>query len=81
MKKLVDGILSEELHQWIEAKKSLVIIDTLSAELFRQRHLPGARNACVFEVTFPDQVKAVVSVFSSILECILFLTPSAFSCD
>ena len=46
MKKLFDGILSEELHQWIEAKKSLVIIDTLSAELFRQRHLPGARNAC-----------------------------------
>jgi len=61
VKKQIDGILPDALHRLIEAKKSLVIIDTLPGELFRQRHIPGAKNACVYEVTFPDQVKGIVS--------------------
>ena len=61
MKKQIDRISSDELRQWVKTNKSMAIIDTLPAELFRQRHLPGSQNACVYEVTFSDQVKAVVS--------------------
>jgi len=36
-----------------------LVIDTLPGERYRCRHLPGAANACVFEVTFLDQVAAI----------------------
>jgi len=61
MKKQINRISLEQLQKWIKDKKLLVLIDTLPVEVFRQRHLPGAQNACVYEVTFPEQVKAVVS--------------------
>ena len=51
----------EELRHWIEGKKSFYLIDTLSGDHFRGRHLPGAKNACVFEISFIDQVKAITA--------------------
>lgn len=50
---------SEELHRWIEEEKTFYLIDTLKIDNFSRRHLPNARNACVFEVTFIDQVNAI----------------------
>jgi rhodanese-related sulfurtransferase len=35
------------------------LIDTLTGSHFEKVHLPGARSACVFEVSFLEQVKAI----------------------
>ena len=48
-----------ELIQWVEERKDFVLIDTLPKEIYDKRRLPGASNACVYEVTFPDQVAAL----------------------
>jgi rhodanese-related sulfurtransferase/polyisoprenoid-binding protein YceI len=48
-----------ELHQWIEQGKAFYLIDTLVNSHFQKIHLPTARNACVFEVTFMDQIMAI----------------------
>lgn len=46
------------LHRLREGRP-LVLIDVLPQERFAAVHLPNARNACVFEVTFLDQVRAI----------------------
>jgi rhodanese-related sulfurtransferase/polyisoprenoid-binding protein YceI len=53
-------ITPEELHDKIGRKTGVIIIDTLPKELFEKRHLPGAQNACVFQVVFPSEVEAIV---------------------
>ncbi len=53
-------ITAEELYEKISQKTDLIIIDTLPKELFEKRHLPGALNACVFQVVFPSEVEAIV---------------------
>ncbi|GAB6111007.1 rhodanese-like domain-containing protein [Desulfomicrobium salsuginis] len=35
------------------------VLDVLPPEHFEARHIPGARNACVYEVTFLDQAAAL----------------------
>ncbi len=55
-----EKITAEELYDKINRKTDLIIIDTLSKELFEKRHLPGAQNACVFQVVFPSEVEAIV---------------------
>ena len=51
----------QTLNQWASEKKTFVLISTLTADHFAKTHLPGARNACVFEVSFLDQVKAITA--------------------
>ena len=53
-------ITAEELYEKIGRKKDLIIIDTLPKDLFEKRHMPGAQNACVFQVVFPSEVEAIV---------------------
>jgi len=53
-------ITAEELYEKISQKTDLIIIDTLPKELFEKRHLPGAQNACVFQVVFPSEVEAIL---------------------
>jgi polyisoprenoid-binding protein YceI/rhodanese-related sulfurtransferase len=53
-------ITVEELYQKISQDTELIIIDTLPKELFEKRHLPGAQNACVFQVVFPSEVETIV---------------------
>ncbi len=48
-----------ELNDWLRQKKQFYLIDLLKSDTFTRRHIPDARNACVFEVTFIDQVKAI----------------------
>lgn len=55
----VKAISPQKLNQWIEEKRSFFLIDTLLDDHFRKIHLPGALNACVFQVTFMDQIKAI----------------------
>lgn len=48
------------LKQEMEKGKDLIIIDTLTKDHYTKVHLPNAGNACVFEVTFLDQIAALV---------------------
>ncbi len=56
----IDQISSGELRRWMDEGKDLALIDTLPKDHYQKIHLPCAENACVFEVSFLDQVKAVV---------------------
>jgi polyisoprenoid-binding protein YceI/rhodanese-related sulfurtransferase len=52
-------IKPDELKAWLERDGAPRIIDTLPEAIYEQRRLPGALNACVYEVTFPEQVEAI----------------------
>ena len=45
-----------ELQNWLHQGKNFALIDVLPPEAFAERHLPTARNACVYEVDFLDQI-------------------------
>jgi len=49
----------EELKTMQEQKQHLLLIDTLPADHFTAVHLPGAVNACVYDMTFVSQVNAL----------------------
>ena len=54
------GVLQpSELRKWMQQDKPLLLIDVLPKEIYEKRRLPGALNACVYEVTFPDQMAAI----------------------
>jgi len=53
-------ITSRELEEWIEEKRDLTIVDTLPEEQYRRIHLPGAVNACVYQVIFLERMAALV---------------------
>jgi rhodanese-related sulfurtransferase len=45
---------------WAQKSSGPVILDTLPPEHFEARHIPGASNACVYEVTFLDQAASLL---------------------
>ena len=51
----------QTLRQWETDGKPFILIDTLPADHYQAIHLPGARQACVFEVTFLDQVADITT--------------------
>lgn len=62
---LLNKTTPEELRARLGANEHLFLIDTLPADHFSRAHLPGARNACVFEITFIDKVHTFCSNSSS----------------
>ena len=56
-----DYVAPEELSAMMEENKSFLLIHTLTGIHFQKIHLPGAQNACVFEVTFLDQIKSITA--------------------
>ncbi len=50
----------KELNRWLEDEKSFYLIDTLLDNHFQKVRLPGAVNACVFQVIFMDQIQKIV---------------------
>jgi len=48
----------EELNGLLQAGEAPVLLDCLPKARYQQQHLPGAQNACVFEVSFLSQVTA-----------------------
>ena len=54
-----DYVRPEELMARFQNKKPLFLIHTLTNDHFQKVHLPGAQNACVFEVTFLDQLNSI----------------------
>jgi polyisoprenoid-binding protein YceI/rhodanese-related sulfurtransferase len=49
-------IAPQTLKSWLDEGRTLTILDTLPPEYFARRHLPGAMNACVYEVVFPERL-------------------------
>lgn len=56
-----DYVTAERLMTWKERKKSFFLIHTLTGMHFQKVHLPGAQNACVFEVSFLAQMKSITA--------------------
>ena len=54
-----DYVTPEELLTWKEKEKHFFLIHTLTNNHFQKVHLPGAQNACVFEVTFLEQMHSI----------------------
>ena len=49
-----------ELQARLTSAQPPVLIHVLPAEIFAAAHIPGSQNACVYEMTFLDQVRALV---------------------
>lgn len=49
-----------ELNQWINEGRDFILLDVLLPECYGSRHIPGATNACVYEMDFLDQVRKVL---------------------
>lgn len=54
-------ITCKELFQWISEEKDFIIIDVLPPEYYGSRHIPGAANACVYEMTFLDTIREITT--------------------
>jgi polyisoprenoid-binding protein YceI/rhodanese-related sulfurtransferase len=54
------SIDTPELKRWIDARRPFVLLDVLPPEAYRESRLPGAVNACIYDVTFLDQATALV---------------------
>jgi len=55
----IPRISGSELRERLQHDSELLLIDVLPGDRYRQIRLPGASNACVFEVTFLQQVAAL----------------------
>ncbi|WP_419176155.1 rhodanese-like domain-containing protein [Desulfosediminicola sp.] len=52
-------ISPEDLQTMLQQQPALLLIDTLPAEHFNAIHLPGAVNACVYDMTFVNQINTL----------------------
>jgi polyisoprenoid-binding protein YceI/rhodanese-related sulfurtransferase len=57
----IQKISAPSVNRWVAEKKPFILIDTLTNDHFKAIHLPGARQACVFEVSFLDQIAAITT--------------------
>lgn len=60
-------ITPKDIHLWLDENKPFYLIDTLPGDHFRRVHLPHARNACVYEVTFLAQIAQITRDTSATL--------------
>lgn len=51
----------------MKIKEGGLLVHTLPADHFAQTHLPGATNACVYQVTFLDDVRAIGAKKDSVI--------------
>ena len=49
-------VVAGDLKAFLSEKSETILIDLLSPDHFAHRHIPGARNACVFQVSFLDEL-------------------------
>jgi rhodanese-related sulfurtransferase/polyisoprenoid-binding protein YceI len=57
----VASLSPAQLQQRMSDSRPPLVIDVLTGDHYRKVHLSGARNACVFEVSFMDQVAAITA--------------------
>lgn len=51
-----EEISPDQLFKWLEAHKKFYLVDTLPKDHYQKRHIQNAKNACVFEVSFMEQM-------------------------
>lgn len=51
---------AKELKELLSEKSDMVMVDLLPPEHFSKVHIPNAENACVFFVSFLEDLAAVV---------------------
>lgn len=56
---------ANELHRLLASPNPPVLIDVLPEDVFECRRIPGAVNACVYEIAFSDKVRELVPGFST----------------
>jgi rhodanese-related sulfurtransferase/polyisoprenoid-binding protein YceI len=54
------NITTQELLRKMTDEEDFLLIDTLTHDHFEKVHIPGAKNACVFEVVFLNNVEGIV---------------------
>ena len=50
-----------ELKALLAREKDLMLLDVLPPESFEQEHLPGARNACVYQTDFLEECRKLIA--------------------
>lgn len=55
------NISAEELKSFLDSGKPVCLIDVLPPEYYAERHIPGAKNACVYEVVFLENMANIAS--------------------
>lgn len=50
-------ITAKKLKKLMAERAEALLIDTLPTDVHARRHIPGAKNACVYEVVFSDRVR------------------------
>jgi rhodanese-related sulfurtransferase len=60
-------LTAAQLKAWQHDKKDFVLVDTGTLETFAVEHIPGAQNACVYEVTFLEHVKTLKGIAAGML--------------
>lgn len=64
----VDTLTIEQVVSLLETGDA-VLVDTLPPEHFEARHIPGAMNACVYEMVFLDTVASFLSDRGKLIVC------------
>jgi polyisoprenoid-binding protein YceI len=54
-----------ELKSRMDQSSGFLLVDTLPENHFRKQHLPGAKNACVYEVVFLEKMKNLTQARAS----------------
>lgn len=55
-----EQISANSLHQWQAEHRDFILMDVLPKDRHAAKHIPGSAQACVFEVSFLDQIKKIV---------------------
>ena len=50
-------ISRDEVKSQLDESRAFLLIDVLPTEFYEEAHLPAAKDACVYEVNFLDQVR------------------------
>ncbi|HAA03178.1 MAG TPA: sulfurtransferase [Syntrophobacteraceae bacterium] len=53
-------ISASQLKSWLNQGLNVLLVDTLPEDHFKKRHLPRAKNACVYEVIFLQRMEDLV---------------------
>ena len=51
-----NSITAEDLKNRLAEEPETILVDLLPPDYFTNRHIPGAQNACVFQVSFLDDL-------------------------
>ena len=53
-------VVAKDLKELLSEKSDMLVVDLLPPEHFSKAHIPNAENACVFFVSFLEDLAAVV---------------------